>query len=181
MLFQSLTKCLLPLMEPGVEDFLRRRREAYGKTSGPVHVPPPLPPISSGDDAASAAAARLAAATHGQYNAQAAWGASLAVCAQRSRGGGRGSSDLAVGAAADWVAGGISEANEWFGGTLDATGRFVRGGAKPATAGGAAAAVAAAAPTAGEQGVSHARIARSVALGVAVAAACVAVLRAQRR
>ena len=37
MLFQSLTKCLLPLMEPGVEDFLRRRREAYGKASGPVH------------------------------------------------------------------------------------------------------------------------------------------------
>merc|ERR1740124_211379 len=42
MLFQSLTKALLPLMEPGVEDFLRRRREAYGKASGPVHVPPPL-------------------------------------------------------------------------------------------------------------------------------------------
>ena len=30
-------RCLLPLMEPGVEDFLRLRREAYGKASGPVH------------------------------------------------------------------------------------------------------------------------------------------------
>ena len=39
MLFTSLTKALLPLMEPHVEDFLRLRREAYGRSGGAVQVP----------------------------------------------------------------------------------------------------------------------------------------------
>ena len=106
MLFQSLTKCLLPLMEPGVEDFLRRRREAYGRASGPVHVPPPLPKIGTDDAAAAAAAARLASATHGQYNAQAAWGASLAVSMHTFSGRGadkRASAGGEVGAATGWA------------------------------------------------------------------------------
>jgi hypothetical protein len=183
MLFQSLTKCLLPLMEPGVEDFLRRRREAYGKASGPVHVPPPLPRISGADDAASAAAARLASATHRQYNAQAAWSASLAVSMQPFSG--RGSEKVgATGVAAGAAAGAPPpETTEWFGGSLDAAGRFVRGGADAAT-------TARqhrhhrpqpAAPD-GEDGGSRARIPRSVALGVAVVAlVAVASLRAQRR
>ena len=148
-----------------------------------MHVPPPLPKISGGDDAASAAAARLAAATHGQYNAQAAWTASLAVSMQPFSG--RGSEKVgAAGAAAGAGAGAAPpETTEWFGGSLDAAGRFVRGGADAAST----------APqhrhhrpppaaAAGEDGVSRARIPRSVALGVAVVAlVAVASLRAQRR
>ena len=128
MLFQSLTKCLLPLMEPGVEDFLRRRREAYGRASGPVHVPPPLPKIGTDDDAAAAAAARLASATHGQYNAQAAWGASLAVSMHTFSGRGADKRASAGGAAPP------PETSAWFGGRLDAAGRFVRGGQDAAAA-----------------------------------------------
>ena len=190
MLFQSLTKCLLPLMEPGVEDFLRRRREAYGKASGPVHVPPPLPKIGTDDAAAAAAAARLASATHGQYNAQAAWSASLAVSYHTFSGRGgdkRGAAGGAAGCAAP-----PPEASAWFGGSLDAAGRFVRAGqdaaatarthrhhrpppAPPCTAASpcSASACSAAPPAAGaggdedgdEDGGSRTR---SIALGVAV-------------
>ena len=170
MLFQSLTKCLLPLMEPGVEDFLRLRREAYGKASGPVHVPPPLPPLNSADDAAAAAAARLADATHGQYNAHAAWTASLALSTQqRQRGGGRGCSARA--AAAGGAAPAPPAATEWFGGTIDAAGKFVRPGAAPDDASPSA--------DAGAVGPS-----RHTAAMLAVAAACclgaAALLRARR-
>ena len=44
----------------------RRRREAYGSASGPVRVPPPLPPDFLGVDAEAAAEARLAEAKGGQ-------------------------------------------------------------------------------------------------------------------
>ena len=54
----------------------RRRREAYGSASGPVRVPPPLPPDFLGVDAEAAAEARLAEAKGGQYNARSAWLAS---------------------------------------------------------------------------------------------------------
>ena len=52
-LFQNLTKTLVPLMEPRVEDFLRLRREAYGRTGGNPHVPPPLPPPSEQQEEAA--------------------------------------------------------------------------------------------------------------------------------
>ena len=169
MLFQSLTKCLLPLMEPGVEDFLRLRREAYGKASGPVHVPPPLLPLNGHENAAAAAAARLAAATHGQYNAHAAWSASLAICAQRMCTGGRGCS---VQGAAEMPL----EATEWFGGSIDASGRFVRAPA-------AASASVEPAQSVGENRSPGCSM-RTMMAVVAVTAACLAagtLLRAQRR
>ncbi|GMI09175.1 hypothetical protein TrLO_g12376 [Triparma laevis f. longispina] len=41
-LYKTLLKTLAPLMEPQVEDFLRLRRECYGKASGETVIPPPL-------------------------------------------------------------------------------------------------------------------------------------------
>jgi len=85
MLFTSLTKVMLPLMEPQVEDFLRLRREAFGKLSGNVDVPPPV--VTPKVPAESATPEQYA-----QYKTYGAWGSSLALNEAVSAAGGRGCS-----------------------------------------------------------------------------------------
>jgi thiol-disulfide isomerase/thioredoxin len=90
--YGTLLKTLAPLMEPQVEDFLRLRREAYGRVGGgQTLIPPPLPPQE---------VAELSSIS----NSKDVWAASLALNAQRlgAAGGGRGCSLVPAAASPDW-------------------------------------------------------------------------------
>ncbi|GMH55962.1 hypothetical protein TrST_g5163 [Triparma strigata] len=108
-LYKTLLKTLAPLMEPQVEDFLRLRRECYGKASGETVIPPPLALGGSVDETASRV--NEEGKVEKKRNAFKTWSDSLRLGASIS--GGRGCS-LVGGEGGSSVSGG-GELREWFG------------------------------------------------------------------